>query len=142
MRKIKMFLTFAVLMISFAISAQGPGYKPYQVVAYINNGQRTEGSSSVYINFDGNLIHIDRMGNGMIVSRYIDSGEYSDGNKVYYFQAYNYGTINQGSGWVTNRNKWLLVSPDRKHINEVDKQYNSTTIFKVQSASSAGSMIY
>ncbi len=137
-----MILTFAAMMVSFAISAQSPGYTPYQVVAYVNNGQRTEGSSSVYIKFDGNLIYVDMMGNGMIVSRYIDSGEYSDGNKVYYFQSYNHGTINQGSGWVTDRNQWLLVSPDKNNINEVNRSRKSTSIYKVQSASSAGSMIY
>lgn len=142
MTKIKMILTFAILMLSFAISAQNPGYQPYQTVASIYNGQRTEGSNSVYIKFDGNLILIDKLGNGMIVNRYIDSGEYSDGNKIYYLQSYNHGTMYQGSGWITNRNKWLLVSPDRQNINEVDKQYDTTIIYKVQSAASAGSMIY
>lgn len=134
-------LLFA-LFVPFLTMAQKPGYKSYVTTAYINDGVRSGGSSQVtWVKFDGNLILMDH---GFYEARYKYSYTQDNGTQVYYRQAWNYGTMQQGSGWVENRNNWLLVSQDEKHINECSVFGNSknVTVLELQTASSVGDMIY
>lgn len=140
MKNLKLIITAAILLICFSVYAQKPGYQAYRSVAIVENGVRKESSgSTVYLKFDGNLIF---MSVGMPTDfRYILSGTQSDGNQLYYQQAFNNGTIYQGSGWQTNTNSYILISPDRKHFNRRVGQ-GSIMVYKIQTADSAGSMIY
>ncbi len=123
-------------------SAQKPGFQAYRKIASVSNGVRTDGGGdTVYIKFDGNLVFEDFLG-GLFISRYIYSGQQSDGTLLYYQQAWNHGTINQGSGWMTNYNSWMKVSPDKKTINISADNGRLIIIYKIQTPDSAGEMIY
>lgn len=134
-------------MLPLVASAQKPGFSPYECVAYVKNGQRTNASgsgSSAWVKFDGNLVFINPVGGAYPDLRYRYSETQSDGTKVYYQQAYNTGGMGTSAGWMDNTSSWILVSPDRTTINKVSVfgGNKDVTIYKVQSASSAGDMIY
>lgn len=145
MRNFKIFILLFAMILPFMASAQKPGYSPYECVGYVNNGQRTNGSGSIaWTKFDGNLIFLNPVGGAYPDLRFRYSETQSNGTLVYYQQAYNVGGMGTPSGWMDNRNSWLLVSPDKSTINYVTQFGNNknVTIYKIQTASSAGDMIY
>lgn len=141
MKLIKYLLPLLMFMVVQFASAQKPGYQIYRSIGSVNNGVRSNGGGgTVYIKFDGNLAFEDF---GLSTTlRYIYSGQQSDGTLLYYQQAWNYGTITQGSGWVTTYNSWMKVSPDKKTINTSADNGKLIIIYQIQTPDSAGEMIY
>lgn len=127
------------MLLPALVYAQGKEYKPYECVATVKDGKRSSGSTVYYVKLDGKTVYIKMLYGE---NRYKYSGTQSKGNSLYYREVYNNGTINQGSGWVEKRDNYLLISPDKKTINLVDKSYNTTQILKLQTSNSAGDMIY
>lgn len=143
MKYLKMVFLMALLsFISVNVSAQKPGYTRYVITKSIDsngNVKASTGGSGYWIKFDGNLLWLD-MGFGS-QSRYIYDSTQSNGNKLYYRQAYNYGTMSQGSGWVTFRDSYALVSPDQSVINVEGSSNSDTQVLHIQSADDVGDII-
>ena len=131
-------LSFLILLIAMLLPnlaySQKQGYEPYKYVASVSNGERKSGSQTFYVRFNGNMVNIDR-GFG-IDSNYKYSGN-QNGNSIYY------RIINDPYyGNTEDRNQYILVSPDKSHINIVSTNYNLTEILEKTNSSVAGEMIY
>lgn len=140
-RMIGCLLVALFAFVSLEVSAQKPGYTRYVITKTIDKNGNVKsgyGGSGYWIKFENNLIWLD-MGFGS-ESRYIYNSTRNDGNKLYYHQAWNYGTMNQGSGWVTDYDSYLLVSADQTLINM--KVGNcGTYVLRLQTANDVGGMI-
>lgn len=133
-------LLMSAIIFSVAAVAQKPGYTRYQVTKYIDNGQVREGGGSgagKWVKFDGNILWID---DGVTDARYVFDSRRSDGSALYYRTSWNYGTMYQGSGWVTIRDQYALVSSDRKLINEKGA-WGLGTVLRIQTTDNIGGMI-
>lgn len=137
MKRFKILMLLMAILLPSFIYAQGNGFTPYECVATVRDGQRSPSSGVYYVKFDGNMAYVKMLYGE---DRYKYSGTQSNGNNLYYRQVYNHGTIYQGSGWIENRNCYILVSPDKNTINLVIM--DSTLILKLQTSDSAGDMIY
>lgn len=141
MKYLRLFSLAALFaFVSLGVSAQKPGYTRYVITKTIDkNGNVSSGNGGAgyWIKFENNLIWLD-MGFGS-QSRYIYNSTRSDGNKLYYLQAWNHGTMNQGSGWMTFYDSYLLVSADRTLINQ--KSNYGTSVLRLQTANDVGGMI-
>lgn len=140
LRKVAVFLGL-VLIATLAVNAQKPGYTRYVVTKNISNGNVTSssGGAGFWIKFEGNILWLD-MGFGS-QSRYVYQQTQGDGNKLYYLTAWNHGTMNQGSGWVTNYTSWMLVSPDGNTLNMMRDNGRNGMVLKRQTANGVGGMI-
>lgn len=143
MKYLKLFSLAALFaFVSLGVSAQKPGYTRYVITKHIDKDGNTKpatGGSGYWIKFEGNLAFLD-MGFGT-ENRFIYDSTQSNGNKLYYLQAWNYGTMNQGSGWVTQRNTYLLVSPNRSVINHILGYGWGGSVLRIQTANDVGGMI-
>ena len=143
MKKLLVALVVAVVATAFCFeaSAQRPGFTRYTLTKNISNGQATpaSGGAAYWVKFDGDLLWID--GGFGVDMRYQFNGTQNNGNKLYYFTAYNNGTITQGSGWMTFYDSWALVSPDRRTINVMRDNGNNGQVLKIMNASAAGDLI-
>ena len=137
MKSLKILMLLAALLLPTLIHAQNNGFTPYQCVATVKDGQRSSGSGVYYVKFDGNMAFVKMLYGE---DRYKYSGTQSSGNNLYYRQVYNHGTMYQGSGWIENRDSYILVSPDKNTINLVIM--GTTFVLKLQTSDSAGDMIY
>lgn len=137
------FLVLAFLFTTNLIKAvaQKPGYTRYVITKNVINGNvsDSQGGAGYWIKFDGNIIWLD-MGFGS-QSRYVFNSTRSDGTKLYYFTAYNHGTLSQGSGYVTFYDTYLIVSSDNKTINAMRDRGQNGSVLKIQSANDVGEMI-
>lgn len=140
MDKLKIVLLTLGLALSFMANAQKPGYQSYSRDSVISpNGNRSNSSGTVWVKFGGDLIFINY---GLpYESRYKYHETQANGVEVYYFQAYNHGTMAQGSGWMTFYDECIKISPDKNTLNQCHKD-GSITVYKIHTPSSAGDMIY
>lgn len=137
-KRIFLLLLTAIIVSAIAV-AQKPGYTRYQVTKYINNGRVEECAGKGFgqwVKFEGNILWID---NGITNSRYVFNSRRSDGSLLYYFTAWNHGTIYQGSGWQINYNNYAIVSSDHTLINE--KVGDITAVLRIQTTDDVGRMI-
>lgn len=144
MKRTKTLLALLALVLAMGMSsyAQKPGYTRYVITKSIDNGNVRDaagGGQGYWIKFEGDLIWLD-MGFGS-QSRFVYNTTRNDGNKLYYSSAWNHGTMNQGSGWVTSYDSWLLVSPDGNTINWMQNNGNRGQVLKKQTANDVGGMI-
>lgn len=135
-----------LILVLFAFTVVGafgqkPGYTRYVITKNIDrNGNVTpsRGGAGQWIKFEGNLLFAD-YGGGLTPERYVYDSTQDNGNKIYYRQAYNHGTMNQGSGWMTFYDTYIIVSADKNTLNKMSK--NGGFVLKKQSANDVGDMI-
>lgn len=144
MKRTKTLLALLALVLAMGMSsyAQKPGYTRYVITKSIDNGNVRDasgGGQGYWIKFEGDLIWLD-MGFGS-QSRFVYNTTRNDGNKLYYSSAWNHGTMNQGSGWVTFYDSWMLVSPDGNTLNWMQNNGKTGQVLKKQTANDVGGMI-
>lgn len=136
-----MMVAIVMAAMSFGILAQQSKATRYTITKIVlnDNASYPDGGQGYWIRFEGaNLLWVD-MGFGNQMRYQFDSCQ-SNGNLLYYLTPYNYGTMSQGSGYVLNRQNWILVNPDRSVINMVSNNGRNVTVLKVDNAN-VGDMI-
>lgn len=141
MRKIICTLLIAFLATAFCVTAEAQSQPTRYTVTKTIHNRKAEPNDFGHIfkvRYEGNLMYID-MGVGTAL-RYIYDHTESNGNQLYYGQAYNYGTMAQGRGYVTDNNRWAWVSGDKSTINMLDNNGKSGFVLKIGNAN-VGEMI-
>lgn len=139
MKKIICTLLIAFFAAAFCVTADAQSTR-YTITKNIVNGQLEDNDfgNGYSIRFDGNLMWVD-MGFGSALRYEYDHTD-GNGNNLYYFTAYNYGTMAQGSGYVTDYSGWAWVSPDKTTINLLNDNGKRGFVLKKGNAN-VGAMI-